>query len=149
MSFTLDRRLAGDTIPVGDLELTRVLLMDDARWPWLILTPRRENIVEIFDLDAADRASLTEETAATARIIAGVPATEKVNVGALGNIVRQFHMHIVGRRTGDPAWPGPVWGVGTRRRYESDVIGALRSEFALKFGLCGLPFQPIGDAAAP
>jgi diadenosine tetraphosphate (Ap4A) HIT family hydrolase len=121
MSFTLDPRLAADTIAIGDLALSRLLLMDDARYVWLILVPRHENLSEIFDLDARDRACLMEEIAAVGKVLAGAPGVDKVNVGALGNIVRQLHIHVVARARGDAAWPGPVWGAGAPQRYDAQA----------------------------
>lgn len=120
VSFSLDPRLGNDTLFVGDLPLSRVLLMNDARWPWLILVPRREGLVELTDLDASDRAALVEEAAAAARFLKAHAKADKINVGALGNVVRQLHVHVVARTVGDPAWPGPVWGVGGAVSYKRD-----------------------------
>ncbi len=125
MSFSLDERLARDAFLVGDLTLSRALLMDDARWPWLILAPRREGIAELPDLDAADRAQLIEEAARAASFLKAHTMADKINVGALGNVVRQFHLHVVARFIGDPAWPGPVWGAGAPRRYAEAEARAL------------------------
>ena len=119
MSFALDPRLAADTIEIGDLALSRVLLMNDARYLWLVLAPRRENLSELIDLDPADRAVLIEEIAAVSRALIASPGVDKINVGALGNIVRQLHVHVVARCFGDAAWPGPVWGAGAPQRYET------------------------------
>ena len=133
MSFALDPRLAADTCVIGDLPLSRALLMNDARFPWVILVPRRAGLIEILDLDAAERAQLMEEVAATARILREWPEVEKINFGALGNIVSQLHAHVVGRRIGDRAWPAPVWGSGIAVRYEAPALrarlDALRSGF--------------------
>jgi diadenosine tetraphosphate (Ap4A) HIT family hydrolase len=119
VSFTLDARLAADTIEIGDLALSRLLLMNDARYCWLILVPRQENLSELIDLDALNRAVLMEEIATVSKVLADLPGIDKINIGALGNIVRQLHIHIVGRNFGDAAWPGPVWGAGAPRRYEA------------------------------
>ena len=125
MSFALDPRLAADTLPIGDLALSRALLMNDARYPWLILVPRRADLTEIVDLTAEDRAVLIEEIAAASAFLRALPGVDKLNVGALGNIVAQLHVHVVGRAVGDPAWPRPAWGVGEARRYERGVAEAL------------------------
>ncbi len=125
MSFALDPRLAADTLAVGDLALSRALLMNDSRYPWLILVPRREALREIVDLDAAQRATLIEEIAAASRFVQSLPGVEKINVGALGDIVAQLHVHVVGRAVGDPAWPGPVWGFGSAERYAPEKAAAL------------------------
>ena len=124
MSFALDARLDRDALVIGDLPLSRVLLMDDARWPWLILVPRRADMVELTDLDASDRIRLVEETAQAATWLKGHAAAEKINVGALGNIVRNLHVHVVARRAGDPCWPGPVWGFGAPELYGEDAARA-------------------------
>jgi diadenosine tetraphosphate (Ap4A) HIT family hydrolase len=129
VTFALDPRLAADTDEIGNLALCRVLLMNDARYPWLILVPRRPDLAEIVDLDSADRAVLIEEIARASEAVRALPGVEKINVGALGNIVRQLHVHVVGRRVGDPAWPGPVWGVGVARRYEPEAAVALIGGF--------------------
>jgi len=118
VNFALDERLARDTFLVGDFPLCRALLMNDARWPWLILVPIREGIVELADLDEADRAALLGEAAEAADFLKGHMGAEKINIGALGNVVRQFHFHIVARSSGDPNWPGPVWGFGSSQPYE-------------------------------
>ncbi len=117
MSFSLDARLSRDTDFVGDLPLCRVLLMNNSRWPWLVLVPSRDNLVELTDLEAADRARLIEEVAQTAEWLKGYTQAEKINIGALGNIVRQLHVHVVARSAGDPGWPLPVWGFGAAVSY--------------------------------
>jgi diadenosine tetraphosphate (Ap4A) HIT family hydrolase len=108
--FILHPRLAADTIFVADQPLCRVLLMNDARYGWLVLVPRIADAVELFDLSPQDRARLTEEIAAAARMLQRLSGAAKMNIGALGNLVPQLHIHIVARNPGDPAWPGPVWG---------------------------------------
>jgi diadenosine tetraphosphate (Ap4A) HIT family hydrolase len=118
VTFALDPRLAADTLAIGDLGLSRLLLMNDARFPWLILAPRRENISELCELDLADRAALVEEIAAVSEALRAAPGVDKINVGALGNVVRQLHVHVVARHVGDAAWPGPVWGAGAPQAYE-------------------------------
>ncbi len=116
-AFTLDPRLSADTAEVGDLALCRVLLMDDARFPWLILVPRRPDLVEITDLSEPDAQALWQESRIAVGVMQALSRPDKVNVGALGNVVAQLHVHVVGRFRSDPAWPGPVWGVGTRTPY--------------------------------
>lgn len=124
MSFALDARLAADTASVCDLALCRVLAMRDARFPWLVLVPRRIGAVEIADLSAPDRALLIEEIAAAGAALKAQSQAEKINVGALGNIVPQLHVHIVARRRGDAAWPGPVWGSGAAQPYAPGALEA-------------------------
>jgi diadenosine tetraphosphate (Ap4A) HIT family hydrolase len=125
MSFALDPRLAADTLPIGDLALSRALLMNDARYPWLILVPRRAALSEIVELAAEDRAVLIEEIAAASAFLRAQPRVDKLNVGALGNVVKQLHVHVLGRAVGDSAWPGPVWGVGARQPYAAERAAAL------------------------
>jgi diadenosine tetraphosphate (Ap4A) HIT family hydrolase len=125
VSFSLHPRLSHDTVFVADLPLCRVLMMNDMRWPWLILVPRGENLVELTDLDAADRARLIEEAARAADWLKAHAKADKINVGALGNVVRQLHVHVVARHSGDAGWPGPVWGFGTALPYAHDELQAL------------------------
>ena len=120
--FELDPRLAADTENVGTLGLCRVLLMRDARYPWLVLVPKKPDLVEISDLGRDDRAVLMDEITAAGDALANLYRPEKINTGALGNIVRQLHIHIVARNTGDPAWPGPVWGHSPAEAYTADEL---------------------------
>lgn len=115
--FDLDARLAGDTLVVGDLPLCRVLLMRDSRYAWLILVPRRPGLAEVSDLGEEERALLWREVHTAGAAIWAVAPCDKLNIGALGNIVRQLHVHVVARTEGDAAWPGPVWGFGTAEAY--------------------------------
>jgi diadenosine tetraphosphate (Ap4A) HIT family hydrolase len=125
VGFVLDPRLAADTCPVTSLPLCDVLLMNDARYPWLILVPRQANLVEITDLEHADQAAMwldVNHAAAALRLLA---PCEKLNIGALGIIVRQLHIHVVARNQGDAAWPGPVWGHGKAAPYSPVAREAL------------------------
>ena len=123
--FVLDARLQADTRHVASLALCDVLLMNDARFPWLVLVPRCPGMVEICDLPAAEQATLWQEANRSAQALRAIAPFDKLNLGALGNIVRQLHVHIVGRREGDAAWPGPVWGSGRALSYDEDTIGRL------------------------
>jgi diadenosine tetraphosphate (Ap4A) HIT family hydrolase len=123
--FTLHPQLAADTIPVGDLALSSVLLMDDARFPWFILVPRRNGASELADLSDEDAATLMQEIRIATRVMLELAKPDKVNVGALGNMVAQLHVHVVGRFRSDPAWPGPVWGHGSRAPYPAHAGAAL------------------------
>lgn len=116
--FLLDPRLKADTAAVGDLALCRVLLMNDARFPWIILVPRRAGLTEWFDLPAEEARLAHEETLRTARALKAMTGARKMNIAALGNMVAQLHIHVVARTAEDAAWPGPVWGVGTRVLYD-------------------------------
>lgn len=110
--FTLHPRLAGDCAVVGDLPLCRLLLMRDRRFPWCILVPRISGLTELHEVPEARRAEWFAELDAVSRALLDLPAVTKINVGALGNLVGQLHVHVVGRHPGDAAWPGPVWGSG-------------------------------------
>jgi len=108
--WSLHPQLENDTTPVGDLPLCRVLAIDDADYPWLVLVPRRAGIVEIADLSDADAGLLMREIALASRVLKAVTRCDKLNVAAIGNIVPQLHVHIVARWATDPLWPKPVWG---------------------------------------
>jgi diadenosine tetraphosphate (Ap4A) HIT family hydrolase len=133
-AFTLDSRLAADTVAVADLPLSALRLMNDATYPWLILVPRREGITEIVDLDPADRQQLIEEIATVSSLLRDMTRCDKLNVGALGNMVPQLHVHVIGRFNGDPAWPGPVWGKLPPRPYgeapREGFVSALRARLS-------------------
>jgi diadenosine tetraphosphate (Ap4A) HIT family hydrolase len=131
--FILDQRLAADTIAVGDLALSSVLLMDDARFPWFILVPRRSGASEVTDLSDEDAASLMSEIRIATRVMLDLAKPDKINVAALGNMVPQLHMHVVGRFRSDPAWPGPVWGHGSRSPYPTHAAAALVERAAALF----------------
>jgi len=133
--FSLDPRLRADTAVLGELPLCHVGLMLDARYPWLILVPRRADMREISDLDAADRAALIEEIALCSQAVQHMFAPDKLNVGALGNIVSQLHIHILARSKGDAAWPGPVWGHGAPLAYGEEALEAART--GLRAALAG------------
>ena len=123
-AFALDPRLQADTRPVAMLPLCELRLMDDARYPWLILVPRRAGMTEIADLTESEQAQLWREANQTAAALRAVAPCDKLNLGALGNIVRQLHLHVVARTEGDAAWPGPVWGSGATVPYAADALAA-------------------------
>ncbi|EDQ35430.1 Diadenosine tetraphosphate (Ap4A) hydrolase and other HIT family hydrolase [Hoeflea phototrophica DFL-43] len=117
--FSLDERLAKDTTLLMKLGLCQLRLMHDSRWPWVLLVPQRAGISEIFDLTPLDQTMLTFETSIAAKAVKQATDCHKINVGALGNQVRQFHLHIIARNETDPAWPWPVWGHGTALPWEA------------------------------
>ncbi|MGS1119517.1 HIT domain-containing protein [Rhodanobacter sp. UC4436_H3] len=121
-AFTLDPRLAADTRLLASLPLCDVRLMDDARYGWLVLVPRRDGLVEIADLDEGEQATLWHEVNRAAAALRAAMPCDKLNLGALGNIVRQLHVHVVARREGDAGWPGPVWGHGQREPCAEAVL---------------------------
>jgi diadenosine tetraphosphate (Ap4A) HIT family hydrolase len=117
--FVLHERLAADTFFVTNWPLSRVLLMNDARFPWLILVPRRTDVTEVFQLSQKERQELMEEISQAAKKLKTITNAAKINVGALGNMVPQLHIHVVARNPEDAAWPGPVWGSGAAVAYEA------------------------------
>jgi diadenosine tetraphosphate (Ap4A) HIT family hydrolase len=130
MAFARDPAFDAGSTWLADLDLCEARWQLDARFPWIVLIPRRANAVEIEDLAAADRAQLLEEMLAAGCAIraAGVALgrpVEKLNIGQLGNITRQLHVHVVGRRADDAAWPGPVWGVGAAGIYADEALSVL------------------------
>ena len=122
LPFELDPRLKNDTQHVQSLSLCDVLLMDDARFAWLVLVPRHAQLSEIADLSLDAQAILWREVHIASQALQDVAPCDKLNIGALGNIVRQLHVHVVARREGDAAWPGPVWGSGKAEPYEASAL---------------------------
>lgn len=120
--FLLDPRLAADSVFIADGPLSQVRLMDDTRFPWLLLVPRVADASEWLELDGAQQRLLLAEINQAGNLIRALPEVEKLNIGALGNIVRQLHVHLVGRHAGDAAWPGPVWGSGAMQRFDADAL---------------------------
>jgi len=107
--FALHPGLAADAIEIARWPLSRVMLMNDGRFPWLILVPERPSLREIHDLAATDRAILIEEVARASRLLQDCLKADKINVAALGNRVPQLHIHVIARFVGDATWPNPVW----------------------------------------
>lgn len=124
--FMLDPRLAADTRQIAQLPLCDLRLMNDAHYAWLVLVPRRAGMVEIADLSADEQATLWREVNLAGRALRAVAPCDKLNLGALGNIVRQLHIHVVARCEGDPAWPGPVWGHGAALAYAEAALDERR-----------------------
>lgn len=109
-AWSLHPQLERDTIDIGDLPLSRVLVVKDANYPWLLLVPRRSGASEILDLDEVEQAQLMTEIVRAARALKLVTRCDKLNIAALGNVVPQLHVHLIARRATDAAWPKPVWG---------------------------------------
>lgn len=130
-SFVLDPRLLADTHPIGELALSRLLLMDDARFPWLVLVPRVAGARELIDLDERDQHSILGEINLVGRALETLLRPDKLNIAALGNVVPQLHVHVIARFAADAAWPQPVWGRGDRLFYAEvdrvSRIAALRA----------------------
>ena len=136
--FALDPGLAADTFVVGETPLSQVLLMNDARYPWLILVPWRCDITEPFELSEADQAQLWRESMRLGEAMKAHFAANKLNIAALGNQVAQLHVHHIARFHADDAWPGPVWGVGSAVPYSEAALKVLMNE------LRSLLKQPLG-----
>lgn len=128
--WSLHPQLAADTVPVGDLALTRVLLAKDANYPWLILVPRRPGVTELIDLEEIEQVRLIAEIDAVSRALKTITECDKLNVAALGNAVAQLHIHVIARRHNDAAWPKPIWGAASTAAYDPKIrdgfVAALR-----------------------
>ncbi|MFZ1414760.1 MAG: HIT family protein [Defluviicoccus sp.] len=134
--FELDPRLRQDTIPLGGLVLSRLLLMNDATFPWLILVPAEPDIREIHELAQAQQMQLMAEITAISGLMAEIFKPDKINVAALGNVVPQLHVHVIARFRSDAAWPDPVWGRVPAKPYEKGdaerLLDAIRSRLAVR-----------------
>jgi len=139
--FQLDPRLAADTWPLGHLPLCQLLLMNEARYPWLILVPRRAAMVEVFQLARAEQAQLGRETSALAQTLKEQFAADKINIAALGNQVAQLHVHVIARKRGDAAWPAPVWGRFAPAPYTAAQVDAIRAQLCRALGAAGAGFS--------
>ncbi|CCD86131.1 conserved protein of unknown function [Bradyrhizobium sp. ORS 285] len=134
-AWSLHPQLAKDTIDIGDLPLSRVLVIKDANYPWLLLVPRREGAVEIIDLDEVAQAQLMTEMTRVSRAVKEITKCDKLNVAALGNMVPQLHIHIIARRTSDVAWPRPVWGVAPPVPHDAQEVESFISAVRRKIWL--------------
>ncbi len=110
--FSLHERLAADTIFLKDMDLCHLLLMNDSRFPWVILVPRVPNAVELFDLNEREQMLVMREVSLIAAGLKAWAKADKINIAALGNMVAQLHVHVIARKIGDLAWPSPVWNAG-------------------------------------
>ncbi|MGP9814459.1 HIT domain-containing protein [Rhodopseudomonas sp. NSM] len=120
--WSLSPQLEKDTINIGDLPLSRVLVIKDANYPWLLLVPRRAGAVEIIDLDEVEQAQLTTEISRVGRALKEITKCDKLNIAALGNVVPQLHVHVIARRSNDAAWPRPVWGVVPALPHDAEEV---------------------------
>jgi diadenosine tetraphosphate (Ap4A) HIT family hydrolase len=136
--WELDPLLERDTAPIGDMPLSRALLIKDATYPWLLLVPRRHMVVEITDLDMIEQAQLMSEIAHAGRVLKAHTGCDKINVAALGNVVSQLHVHIIARSRGDAAWPRPVWNVVPPRDYDKDTLNKLLMALRQRLSLTAL-----------
>jgi diadenosine tetraphosphate (Ap4A) HIT family hydrolase len=137
--FEVDPAFEATSEALTTLPLCLVRLQLDARFPWLVLIPRRSDAVELEDLPAPDRGELLAEIVDAGRAVRaageaiGKPIA-KLNVGQLGNLTRQLHVHVIGRRDDDPCWPGPVWGQGVPLVYPLSMLGRVREAALLALG---------------
>ncbi len=136
--WSLHPQLCDDTALVGDLALSRVLAINDADYPWLILVPQRPGVSEIVDLGDAAAAELMAEIAQVSRVLKDVTQCDKLNVAAIGNVVRQLHVHIVARRKEDQLWPKPVWGAAPPRAGDKAAFERFTGAIRNKLGLAGV-----------
>jgi diadenosine tetraphosphate (Ap4A) HIT family hydrolase len=123
-SFELHPQLAADTFEIGRLNLSRVLLMNDARYPWVILVPERPGLIEFLQLSLDDCATLVRELRRACAGMLELFRPDKLNIAALGNMVPQFHVHVIARFRADPSWPRPVWTAEAAPPYAPDVAVA-------------------------
>ncbi len=130
MGFEVAPAFEAGSVAAAEWPLCHVRLQDDARFPWLILIPRVEGAMELEDLSVEQRSMLMEETVRAGALVRRLGAVEKLNVGAIGNVTAQLHVHVVGRRRDDGLWPDPVWGRGPVVPYTDD-------ERALLLGVIG------------
>ena len=149
-SFDLHPQLAADCVVIGDLPLCRLLLMDDANYPWCLLVPRRAGVREVHELAGDDQALLLGEVTQLSAAMQSQFVADKMNIAALGNVVPQLHVHVVARHAGDPAWPRPVWGAVPRRPYaaaERDaMVGRLRKSITTnRPAATGRPIHNMGS----
>lgn len=122
MDFTVHEQLATDTAFIADWTLSRVLLMNDARFTWLILVPRRPDVTEIFDLSEQDRQILTGEFSRAGENLKKITGCDKINVCIIGNQVPQLHVHVIARKEDDDVWPSPVWSRGFAVPYSPEAL---------------------------
>ena len=135
--YALHPQLAGETVPVCDLELCRVLLSNDATYPWLVLSPRREGLRDLHDLSKADGIAVLDEIRRCSQALIDLFQPDKMNVAALGNQVPQLHIHVIARFRTDPAWPGPVWGKVPATPYDDSARDALIDRLRAALGQGG------------
>lgn len=121
-AFSLDARLRADTTFICDWPLSRVLLVNDSRYPWLLLVPRRSGVRELYELELDDQVQLGRESLRLAELMSSHFAADKMNIAAIGNVVSQLHVHQVARFTSDATWPGTVWGVGAAIPYTETAL---------------------------
>ena len=138
--FQLHPTLSEKSALIGRFPLSLVLLGLDANYPWCLLVPQRENMMEIHHLGNEDRLQLMRESCHLAEVMVDLYGPDKMNVAVLGNNVSQLHMHHVARYKTDPAWPGPIWGAGSAKAYTAEDLAEQISR--LQSALAGDDFEP-------
>lgn len=142
--FEMDERLVKDTIVLGDFELSRVLLMNDSRYPWLILVPRVAGASEVFTLTERQQQQLWHETRVVGQVLKDIFQADKINIATLGNVVKQLHMHVVVRMQDDAAWPAPVWEKGEAQPYLAEAVTQISQRLQLALAECWLSETEVG-----
>ncbi len=145
LTFVLHERLSADTFYIGDFPLCQVLMMNDQRYPWFILVPKKNQLTELYHLTEEDRVHYIQETSFLSQKVMDAYAGHKLNVATLGNIVPQLHVHHVVRYREDDAWPGPVWGVGESVPYDDEMLKERLSRLSLLEGELFTPTQFFKD----
>lgn len=143
--FEPDARLVADTYPITELPLCQLRLMDDARFPWLVLVPRRHEVSEVFELDERAQRQLWREATAVGRALLQALEGDKLNIASLGNVVAQLHVHAVVRRREDAAWPAPVWGHGRAEPYDLDALADMRARILAELERLPLECEPLNS----
>ncbi|WP_049722138.1 HIT domain-containing protein [Gilvimarinus polysaccharolyticus] len=142
--FVLDQRLADDTYLIGRFDLSLLLLSKDANYPWCILVPEREDVLELYHLSDADQQQLTRESCQLAEVMNSLFDADKINIAALGNVVSQLHVHHVARFVTDQAWPAPVWGAVAAKAYDAELLQKRVGK--LTDALAGKGFMPLSSS---
>lgn len=140
MEFQLDKTLKADSLIMGHFKLSYLLLMNDSKYPWFTLVPRRPEITEIYQLSASDQALLWQESNMLSRAIMEHFSGDKLNIAAIGNIVSQLHLHHVVRFENDSVWPKPIWGQLPMTRYDDENAQEIISIISNQLQICG--FSP-------
>jgi diadenosine tetraphosphate (Ap4A) HIT family hydrolase len=141
MEFELHPQLQKDCFVLGRLALCRLLLMNDANYPWFILVPQKPGLRELHELNEVDQRLLLREVNAVSRMLVNNYSPDKINVAALGNVVPQLHVHVIGRSHKDPAWPAPVWGRVPARPYTPEKVDGM--VMLLGIALADVGFKPV------
>ena len=130
--FILDSKLSQDSFVVCDLKISQLLLMNDSNYPWLILVPKKADLIELTDLSFEEQLEVLREINLIGEVLKEEFSVQKLNIAALGNVVKQLHIHVIGRFENDASFPKPVWGAITSKPYEERVAQELIKKLQLK-----------------